>query len=112
MSHPPFHIVFALFPGLTQLDFTGPHQFLTRIPGAKVHVASRAGGEIEAEGGVVFARTERLADIPTVSPEAEALSRALKQRGFTFVGPTIMYAYLQSMGLVDDHLTSCWKRQG
>ncbi len=55
---------------------------------------------------------ERLADIPTVSPEAEALSRALKQRGFTFVGPTIMYAYLQSMGLVDDHLTSCWKRQG
>ncbi|MCA6249521.1 MAG: DJ-1/PfpI family protein, partial [Phenylobacterium sp.] len=48
MSRPPFHIVFALFPGLTQLDFTGPHQFLTRIPGAKVHVASRAGGEIEA----------------------------------------------------------------
>ena len=52
-----------------------------------------------------------LADIPTVSIEAEALSRDLKQRGFTFVGPTIMYAYLQSMGLVDDHLSTCWKRQ-
>ncbi len=55
---------------------------------------------------------ETLADIPTVSPEAEALSRALKKRGFTFVGPTIMYAYLQSMGLVDDHVATCWKRQG
>ena len=52
-----------------------------------------------------------LADIPTLSPEAEALSRDLKKRGFTFVGPTIMYAYLQSMGLVDDHLSTCWKRQ-
>lgn len=54
---------------------------------------------------------EKLADLPTLSPEAEALSRDLKKRGFTFVGPTIMYAYLQSMGLVDDHLTCCWKRQ-
>jgi DNA-3-methyladenine glycosylase I len=45
-----------------------------------------------------------------VTPEAEALSKALKQRGFTFVGPTIMYAYLQSMGLVDDHLTTCWRK--
>lgn len=53
-----------------------------------------------------------LADIPTVSAEALALSGALKKRGFTFVGPTILYAYLQSMGLVDDHVATCWKRQG
>jgi DNA-3-methyladenine glycosylase I len=53
-----------------------------------------------------------LAEVPAVTPEAEALSKALKKRGFTFVGPTIMYAYLQSMGLVDDHVASCWKRQG
>ena len=53
-----------------------------------------------------------LAEVPTVSPEAEALSKALKKRGFTFVGPTIMYAYLQSLGLVDDHVATCWKRQG
>lgn len=64
MSPPPFHIVFALFPGLTHLDFTGPHAFLSRIPGAQVHVASLEGGELEAEGGLVFGRTERLADIP------------------------------------------------
>ncbi|HJW43890.1 MAG TPA: DNA-3-methyladenine glycosylase I, partial [Geothrix sp.] len=50
-----------------------------------------------------------LAEVPAVSPEAEALSKALKKRGFTFVGPTIMYAYLQSMGLVDDHVATCWK---
>ena len=54
---------------------------------------------------------ETLADVPAVTPEAEALSRALKKRGFTFVGPTIMYAYMQSMGLVDDHLATCWKRK-
>jgi len=53
-----------------------------------------------------------LAEVPAVTPEAEALSRALKKRGFTFVGSTIMYAYMQSMGLVDDHLSSCWKRRG
>jgi len=64
VSPPPFHIVFALFPGLTHLDFTGPHAFLSRIPGAQVHVASLEGGELEAEGGLVFGRTERLADIP------------------------------------------------
>ena len=51
---PPFHIVFALFPGVTHLDFTGPHQILCRLPGAQVVVASRAGGEVEADG-LVFA---------------------------------------------------------
>jgi DNA-3-methyladenine glycosylase I len=51
-----------------------------------------------------------LAEVPAVTPEAEALSKALKKRGFTFVGPTIMYAYMQSMGLVEDHLTTCWRK--
>jgi DNA-3-methyladenine glycosylase I len=57
-------------------------------------------------------RPKTLAEVPAVTPEAEALSKALKKRGFTFVGPTIMYAYMQSMGLVDDHLATCWKRTG
>ena len=48
-------------------------------------------------------------DIPAVSPEAEALSKALKARGFRFVGPTIVYAYLQAVGVVDDHLASCFR---
>jgi len=50
-----------------------------------------------------------LADIPVSSPEAEALSKALKARGFTFVGPTIVYALMQACGLVNDHLVSCFR---
>jgi DNA-3-methyladenine glycosylase I len=52
-----------------------------------------------------------LAEVPAVTPEAEALSKALKKRGFRFVGPTIMYAYMQAVGMVDDHLATCWKRR-
>ncbi|OYU16261.1 MAG: thiamine biosynthesis protein ThiJ [Alphaproteobacteria bacterium PA4] len=59
----PLTIVFPLYPQLTQLDFTGPFQFLSRLPGARTIVASAQGGEIEAEGGMVFGRTTRLADI-------------------------------------------------
>jgi DNA-3-methyladenine glycosylase I len=52
------------------------------------------------------------AEVPAVTPEAEALSRDLKRRGFRFVGPTIVYAFMQAVGMVDDHLDSCWKRIG
>jgi len=47
--------------------------------------------------------------VPVTSPEAEALSKALKQRGFKFVGPTIVYAFMQAVGVVDDHLTTCFR---
>ncbi len=53
-----------------------------------------------------------LAEVPAVTPEAEALSKALKKRGFRFVGPTIMYAFMQAVGMVDDHVATCWKRHG
>ena len=56
-------IVFALFPGVTQLDFTGPRQVLSRLPGAEVILASRAGGAIETDG-ITFAGLRRLAEIP------------------------------------------------
>lgn len=52
-----------------------------------------------------------LAEVPAVTPEAEALSRDLKRRGFRFVGPTIVYAFMQAVGLVDDHVADCWKRR-
>jgi DNA-3-methyladenine glycosylase I len=48
-------------------------------------------------------------DVPATSAEATALSKALVQRGWKFVGPTIVYAYLQSSGVVDDHLVGCWR---
>jgi DNA-3-methyladenine glycosylase I len=50
------------------------------------------------------------AEVPAVTPAAVALSKDLKRRGFKFVGPTIMYAFMQAVGLVDDHLQDCWKR--
>lgn len=46
-------------------------------------------------------------DLPAVTPESTALSAALRARGFRFVGPTTMYALMQSAGLVDDHLEGC-----
>lgn len=52
-------------------------------------------------------RPKRLADVPASTPESVALSKALKSRGFTFVGPTTMYAAMQACGLVDDHLADC-----
>ena len=51
-------------------------------------------------------------DIPTSTSEALAMSKALKQAGFTFVGPTICYAFMQSMGMVDDHVVGCFKYRG
>ena len=46
----------------------------------------------------------------TTSPEAIALAKDLKKRGFSFVGPTTVYAFMQAMGLVNDHLNGCWAR--
>lgn len=48
-------------------------------------------------------------DAPVSSPESDALSKELKKRGFTFVGTTIMYAYMQATGLVMDHSTDCFR---
>lgn len=63
MSQQPFITVFAIYPDLTHLDFTGPHQVLCRIPGAETIIASRDGGEIVAEGGLVIGRTRKLSEI-------------------------------------------------
>ncbi|MBL8537822.1 MAG: DJ-1/PfpI family protein [Hyphomonadaceae bacterium] len=59
----PFRIVFALYPRVTQLDFTGPYEVLARMPGAEVIVASTDGGELASEMGLSFARLTRLSDI-------------------------------------------------
>jgi DNA-3-methyladenine glycosylase I len=50
-----------------------------------------------------------LADVPASTPESQAMSRELMQLGFKFVGPTICYALMQSAGLVNDHLTGCFR---
>ncbi|WP_105968277.1 DNA-3-methyladenine glycosylase I [Streptomyces geranii] len=53
-----------------------------------------------------------LSDVPAVTDESTALSKALKKRGLCFVGPTTAYALMQACGLVDDHLADCVARQG
>lgn len=52
-------------------------------------------------------RFEKLSEIPAETPESRALSSDLRARGFSFVGPTICYAFMQAVGLVNDHLVSC-----
>lgn len=78
-------------------------------------VADMAPGELTALLWS-FAPAERphprpvsLADAPATIPEAEALSKELRRRGFRFVGPTTMYALMQAEGMVDDHLVGCFR---
>jgi DNA-3-methyladenine glycosylase I len=54
-------------------------------------------------------RKDHYRKIRVTSPEAEAMSKDLKKRGFSFVGPTICYAFMQAAGLVDDHLADCFR---
>ncbi len=50
-----------------------------------------------------------LKQLPASTPESDAMSRDLKHRGFTFVGSTICYAFMQAVGMVNDHVTSCFR---
>jgi len=52
---------------------------------------------------------ETMRELPATSPESEAMSKALKKRGFSFVGPTICYAFMQAVGMVNDHTTNCFR---
>lgn len=64
MNEHPFRTVFAVFPGMTQLDFTGPYQFLSRMPNSETVVASRDGGDVAADG-LTFAGSRALVEIAT-----------------------------------------------
>ncbi|WP_242497842.1 DNA-3-methyladenine glycosylase I [Microbacterium protaetiae] len=54
-------------------------------------------------------RPVSFAEVPAVTPESTAMSKELRRRGFRFVGPTTMYALMQSTGMVDDHVVGCWR---
>ncbi len=62
-------------------------------------------------GKVIDNAPESMSDLPAKTQLAETISRSLKKRGFRFVGPTIVYAYMQATGMVNDHVTSCFVRQ-
>ncbi|HEV3236533.1 MAG TPA: DNA-3-methyladenine glycosylase I [Gemmataceae bacterium] len=54
-------------------------------------------------------RPRTIKDVPASTPESDALSKDLKKRGFTFVGTTICYAFMQAVGMVNDHLVTCFR---
>ena len=62
-------------------------------------------------GAPIVSQLASHADLPATTPVSDALAKDLKKRGFTFVGSTIAYAYMQAAGLVDDHTTDCFRRQ-
>jgi DNA-3-methyladenine glycosylase I len=64
------------------------------------------------DGAPVINRFKTLADIPAKTATSEAMAKDMKQRGFRFFGPTIAYAHMQAMGLVNDHVLDCfrWKQ--
>lgn len=98
----PIEIVFALFPGVTQLDFTGPFEVLQRLPGARVRLASRAGGSLAADSGIQFAGIERLADMPSADvlcvPGGYGVTAAL--------GDAEFIAEVRRLGLAARYVTS------
>ena len=63
------------------------------------------------DGQPIQNRFKKDSDVPATSKESDALSKDLKKRGFKFVGSTIMYAHMQATGLVNDHVTNCFRHQ-
>ena len=63
------------------------------------------------KGRPIINRFEKDSDIPAKTPLSEKISKDLKGRGFSFVGPTIIYAHMQAIGMVNDHLVSCFRHK-
>jgi DNA-3-methyladenine glycosylase I len=86
------------------------------ISGARIYLDMQARGEDFSEflwgfvGAAPIANTfTAIGEVPAKTPEAEAMAKALKAKGFKFVGPVIVYAFMQATGMVNDHLTSCFR---
>ena len=84
------------------------------IAGARLYLDMRERGEDFSQfiwsftdGRMLQNRWTEIGQVPAKSPEAEALSKALKAKGFKFTGPVIVYAFMQAVGIVNDHLTCC-----
>lgn len=61
------------------------------------------------KGKVIINHRQGFKDVPATTPESDTLSKDLKKRGMTFVGSTIIYAYMQAIGMVNDHIVGCWR---
>lgn len=62
-----------------------------------------------ADGRPIVNRWKRMADVPAETDASRAMSKDLRRRGFKFVGPTICYAFMQAVGMVNDHVTTCFR---
>jgi DNA-3-methyladenine glycosylase I len=60
---------------------------------------------------VTWQASEEFGSMPAKTDKSEEISKALKKRGFKFVGPTIVYAWMQAVGMVDDHCADCFRRK-
>jgi len=128
-KRPRFREVFAGFDPLVVAEFGSEDverlmadagiirnraKILATISNASL-VRGMADGELDAlmwsfaPTASVRRRPRELTDIPAVTEQSEALSKALRGRRFRFVGPTTMYALMQSAGMVDDHIDGCWR---
>ena len=63
------------------------------------------------DGKPIQNKPKSMIDVPTSTPIAEALSKDLKKRGFKFCGPTIVYAFMQAVGMVNDHMVDCYRHE-
>jgi DNA-3-methyladenine glycosylase I len=88
------------------------------IGNAKAYLELKEAGEAFHEflwqftdGTTIQNRWKSLKEIPASTKESIALSKELKKRGFTFVGPTIIYAFMQATGMVNDHLVDCFRHE-
>ena len=88
------------------------------IGNARAYLAMAAAGEDFSAfvwgmaGGAPICNTwQSMSELPTKTPLSEHISAALKKRGFKFVGPVIVYAWMQATGIVNDHITGCFRRE-
>lgn len=86
------------------------------IKNARAYVALREGGETFSDflwsfvgGSPKVNRWRTLRQLPAETPASQAMAKALKARGFTFCGPTICYAFMQAVGMVNDHVVTCYR---
>lgn len=88
------------------------------VQNAQAYLQVKAAGESFSQylwsfvgGTPVTNHWQRLEDVPTQTPQSLLMAKSLKKRGFCFVGPTICYAFMQAVGMVNDHLVSCPRHQ-
>lgn len=88
------------------------------IQNARAYLALTASGQSFSDflwqfvgGETIHNAWNTLADVPAKTPESEAMSKALAKAGFKFVGTTICYAFMQASGMVNDHLTGCFRHR-